>query len=335
MNAFIQFIIEYFRGITREAKTREMFIVKGDLRTSTVKERWAAYIRGVDLVLREFIKRLEEWNVFMGVGFTAGHWEITPSVIQYDRLAYDFDSEEDPAGAANTALAFAKAVEKEFGAVGIVFVTGFKGAHVVIPLARPVGWEAYKGLWKNLLQLTDRKFVDANMLQWNRVDRVPLTWNIKGDKARFCRIIYPREFTWEDFNWGELKPLDPSDFKTVTILTPQVVKPKPLASGKPEKSWIWKIVETGLPDGRKRFILSVLVPHLVSLGKDENDILVVCREFLDNSCRNFSKCDKIYDSWIKSVIRSAKARGFKGYGLSIIQQKDPDLYGKITETIKR
>ncbi|MEM4625076.1 MAG: DNA primase noncatalytic subunit PriX [Thermosphaera sp.] len=334
MNAFIQFIIEYFRGITREAKTREMFIVKGDLRTSTVKERWAAYIRGVDLIIREFVKNVEEWNMFMGIGFMNTHGEITPDKVLYDRLSYDFDNEQDPAGAVNAALDFAKTIETELDAVGIVFTTGFKGAHVVIPVMPAVDFETYKGVWKRLLQFTDKSFIDMNMLQWNRVDRIPLTYNVKDGQTKFCRIIYPREFTWEDFDWGELKPLDPSDFKTVTILTPQVVKPKPL-SGKPEKSWIWKIVGTGLPDGRKRFILSVLVPHLVSLGKDENDILVVCREFLDNSCRNFSKCDKIYDSWIKSVIRSAKARGFKGYGLSIIQQKDPDLYGKITETIKR
>ncbi|MEM4889622.1 MAG: hypothetical protein QXJ64_09315, partial [Thermosphaera sp.] len=132
LDKFLMFFRTYFRGPTGAAELREVFIAKGDLKTTVVRERWEAFIRGVDLVLREFIKRLEEWNVFMGVGFTAGHWEITPSVIQYDRLAYDFDSEEDPAGAANTALAFAKAVEKEFGAVGIVFVTGFKGAHVVI-----------------------------------------------------------------------------------------------------------------------------------------------------------------------------------------------------------
>ncbi|MEM3974858.1 MAG: hypothetical protein QW320_10865 [Ignisphaera sp.] len=145
-------------------------------------------------------------------------------------------------------------------------------------------------LWKKLyneIPVESRRLVDINMLQWNRADRVPLTYNVKENDTRFCRVIYPREFFWRDFSWRELEPLDPASVRPVKIIVPQVVKPKIIASTKHESSWVWRIVESGLPDGRKRFILHVLVPYLVNVvNKREDEVLEVCREFPENSCRN-------------------------------------------------
>ncbi|MEM4854722.1 MAG: DNA primase noncatalytic subunit PriX, partial [Sulfolobales archaeon] len=169
--------------------------------------------------------------------------------------------------------------------------------------------------------------------QWNRVDRVPLTYNIKEEGTRFCRIIYPRKFTWNNFSWREFKPLDPSSIRLVKVVVPEVMKPRVIASGKGGR-WIWWVVEKGLPDGRKRFILYVLAPYMVNiLGKSEDEILEICRTFLENSCRNHGNCDKIYDSWIRSAIRSAKSHGFRGYGLQRLKEKDPELYSIIEQLI--
>jgi len=339
---FLSFLREYFRGSTGQAEFREIFICKGDPATAKVKDRGVVWLRGLDTYLSTFVKStrgLREWNFFMGVGFLTEPGLTSPVLekMLYDRLAFDFDSEEDPDTAVSQALSFAEYLNNKYSVTPIVFITGFKGAHVVVPLSEPVDWEVYQLLWKKLyneMTVDQRKLVDVNMLQWNRVDRVPLTYNIKENNARFCRIIYPREFSWEDFSWAELKPLDPERVKIVKVVVPQVVKPRVITASAGKRSWVWNVVEKGLPDGRKRFILHVLVPYLVNINnKSEEEVLEICREFLDNSCRNHNNCSKVYDSWTRSVIKSARVHGFKGFGLSKLKEKDPELYTLISEAL--
>ncbi|MEM1830526.1 MAG: DNA primase noncatalytic subunit PriX [Desulfurococcaceae archaeon] len=342
LDLFIEYLREYFRGSTGQAEYRELFICRGDPASSRNKSRGVVWLHGLDTYLTTFVKStrgLREWNIYMGVGFVVEPGLTSPVLEKtlYDRLSFDFDSEEDPDTAVSQALSFAGYLNNRYSTTPIVFESGFKGAHVVVPLSKPVVWEVYQLLWKKLygeMVVDQRKLVDANMLQWNRVDRVPLTYNVKENDARFCRIIYPREFSWEDFNWVELKTLDPSSIRLVRIVVPQVVKPRVITASAGKRSWVWRVVEKGLSDGRKRFILHVLVPYLVNAcNKSEDDVLEVCRTFLDNSCRNFNNCSKVYDSWIRSVIRSAKAHSFRGFGLSKLKEKDPELYKLISEAL--
>ncbi len=344
LEEFLGFLKEYFRGSTGLVEYRELFTCRGDPATAKVKDRGVVWVHGLDTYLSTYVRStrsLREWNIYMGVGFLSEHGLTTPIVekMLYDRLSFDFDSEDNPTNAVVEALAFAKHINDKYEANALVFETGFKGAHVVVPLSKPVDWEAYQLLWKKLyneIPVESRKLVDINMLQWNRVDRVPLTYNVKESGVKFCRAIYPREFSWEDFKWSELKPLDPERVKIVKVVVPQVVKPRIItASANRRRSWVWNVVNAGLPDGRKRFIFHVLVPYLVNVcNKSEDEVLEVCRTFLDNSCRNFNNCGKVYDSWIRSAIRSARNHGFRGYSLLKLKEKDPDLYSKIVASMK-
>jgi len=333
---FLEFLREYFRGMG-QSEYREMFICRGDPATAKVKDRGVVWIHGLDTYMYAYIKStksLKSWNIYMSVGFLTEHGLTTPIVekMMYDRVSFDFDYEEDPDTAVSQALSFAEYLYNKYDVTPVVFESGFKGAHVVIPLSKPVDWEVYQLLWRKLYnEMTDqRKLIDTNMLQWNRVDRVPLTYNVKNSGVRFARIIYPREFSWEDFKWSELKPLDPERVKIVKVVVPRAVKPRVITAST-GKSWIWRVVERGLPDGRKRFILYVLAPHLTSSGKSEDEIIEVCREFIENSCKKHNNCSKIYDSWLKSVVRSAKRHGFRGFSLNILRDRDPELYSLITE----
>ncbi|MEM4452897.1 MAG: DNA primase noncatalytic subunit PriX, partial [Thermosphaera sp.] len=321
---FLNFMRTYFKGPTGQAEYREMFICRGDPSTSNMKDRGVVWLHGLETYLSTYVRStrsLREWNIYMGVGFVIDPGLTSPVLekMLYDRVSFDFDSEENPDTAVSRSLEFGRYLNDRYGVTPIVFKTGFKGAHVVIPLLKPIDWEIYQLLWKKLyseIPAESRSLVDMNMLQWNRVDRVPLTYNVKDSGVRFARIIYPREFSWEDFSWREFKPLDPSNIKLVKIVAPQTIKPKIITHTK-SKQWIWRIIENGLPDGRKRFILYVLVPYLVNVaGKSEEDVVEICRTFLDNSCRNHGNCSKVYDSWIRSVVRSSRNHGFRGFGLS-------------------
>lgn len=66
----------------------------------------------------------------------------------YDRLGFDLDSEEDPQKAVIEAVGFANLLRSRYGMESLVFGSGFEGAHVVVPLSRPVNWEGYQLLWR-------------------------------------------------------------------------------------------------------------------------------------------------------------------------------------------
>jgi hypothetical protein len=290
---------------------------------------------------------LENVNLFMGIGFWVDFSRLEPeqSVMLYDRVCYDFDS-EDPGTAVEVALSFAKSIESSYGATPIVFLSGFKGAHVVVPLEKPTDWEGYKLLWNHFLGLLPkdyRSFVDRNMLQWNRLDRVPLTWNIKEVdgvvKKAFAKIIYPEEFTWETFRWSKLRGLDPSAVKVWKVVLPE--QPKVVArlstgssSGGERYRWVEKVIESGLPDGRHRFILYVLSAYLMNVKQlSIEEAFQIAKRFVENSCRNFNNCSKVYDSFILGDLKRVKEKKLKPMSLKTLQQKDPELYNIIVKVL--
>ncbi|MEM4620983.1 MAG: hypothetical protein QW607_12325, partial [Desulfurococcaceae archaeon] len=188
---FYGYIKKYFRGLFN-AEYREIFIMN-----NVMRERMLVFYHGLENILRDFIKRpgdLRKYNLFMGVGYTNFHGLLEPELdkMLYDRIVYDFDSKDDPNYAVRESIVFAKKLEEYYDTTPLVFISGFKGAHIVIPLSNPVSFDVYKIIWKKLLDnVVDKKLVDYNMLQWNRVDRIPLTYNVKDQYVKYCRIIYP------------------------------------------------------------------------------------------------------------------------------------------------
>jgi hypothetical protein len=148
-----------------------------------------------------------------------GYWETrdTEPILEnmyYDRIAYDFDSEWSPQLAVETTREFTKNAKEKYGADAVLVKSGFKGAHVYIPLKTPVQWDEYQVLWKALLKLLPpekQQLCDYNMLQWNRLARVPTTINYKNGEKRWAWIAQPSVRGWLDFKWKGLEPLNPAD----------------------------------------------------------------------------------------------------------------------------
>jgi len=196
----------------------------------------------------------------MGVGFQADPFVDMPEQgnMLYDRLSYGFSSEEDPELAVNAALGFANTLAENYGVTPVVFRTGFKGAHVVVPLSKPTNWEGYQLLWRHLLKLVPkerRRMVDRSMLQWNRLDRVPLTWNIKEGRRALARIVYLREYTYKDFSWSMLQHLDPSQVTIEKFQLPEVPRSR-IASKRADKwRWVEEVVKRGSQTGEEVYTL--------------------------------------------------------------------------------
>ncbi|MGC9009953.1 MAG: DNA primase noncatalytic subunit PriX [Sulfolobales archaeon] len=106
---------------------------------------------------------------------------------------------------------------------------------------------------------------------------------------------------------------------------------KKIRSESGRREWIEKIISRGLRDGRKRFILKVLSPYLINVLKlSDEEAFERIREFIDNSCRNYGNCEKIYESWIKGDLRRVRSKGIKPAKL---ERLDEELREIIRETL--
>jgi len=71
--------------------------------------------------------------------------------------------------------------------------------------------------------------------------------------------------------------------------------------------------------------------YLVNIkGLGEDDVFQVVIEFLENSCRNFNNCEKVYESFIRGDLKRVKSKELKPASLERLKEKDPELYSTIT-----
>ncbi|EWG07983.1 MAG: hypothetical protein ASUL_03029 [Candidatus Aramenus sulfurataquae] len=96
-------------------------------------------------------------------------------------------------------------------------------------------------------------------------------------------------------------------------------------------SWIEKVLERGLQDGRKRFILYVASRYLVNVKKyDEDTAIEKMKEFYYKN-----GAGKVYDAWLRSVVRGVKEKRLYPPSLRAIQEKDKELFEEINKALKK
>ncbi|MEJ2778224.1 DNA primase noncatalytic subunit PriX [Stygiolobus sp. RP850M] len=92
--------------------------------------------------------------------------------------------------------------------------------------------------------------------------------------------------------------------------------------------WIEKVLEKGMHDCRKRFILYVASRYLVNVkGLDENEAVKQLEEFYSKSG------GKVYESWLKSVVRGVKTKKLLPWSLKRIEEKDKEMFEIITKIL--
>lgn len=339
MRGLGDFLVKWFLGPVQSSNrnlvylmSREMGICR-DMADRSSFQREA--VQADDLP--GLVNELARVNVFLGVGFWLWTHSSKPERkwMLYDRVSYDFDSEKDPAEAVKAAVFFSRILEKEYGVTPVVYKSGFKGAHVVVPLSETTDWAGYELLWKHFYSLIPLEFkplVDKNMLQWNRLERVPFTFNIRNGVKKLAAMITPVSKP-EDFDWSLVKALNPGK---VTVYVYKFESHKNYSASRSmfKDDWILKIVEKGLWDGRHRFVFHVLAPRCINVwGKSEEECKEIIQLFLENSCRYWSKCGGFSMSDVENYLRSAARRRFHGFTLNGLLKKDSELYEIIVEVL--
>jgi hypothetical protein len=330
------FLIKWFKGpLGLDMCLREIGVSKAENRNF---RREIVSIEALKIFFDKELMRWRRYNWYMSNAMALTSADYDKDKVFYDRISFDFDSKNNKREAVDEALEFAQRLEKDFETTPIVVDSGFKGAHVHVFLKEIVSWSVYELLYDYLLSyVRKRSLVDKNMLEWNRLARIPYTMNIKSE-IRATKIIYPVDTPMEDFDWSFIKPMNL--IKIPVIKLPEL--PKPIIISKRESSskykyrWIEKIIERGLPDGRKRFILYVLSSYLVNvLSLSDDEAITKMKDFLDASCRNFGNCKKIYDSWLRSDIKRMRKKGYMPTSLSKIKEKDSELYSILEKILSQ
>ncbi|MEN2999110.1 MAG: DNA primase noncatalytic subunit PriX [Acidilobaceae archaeon] len=98
--------------------------------------------------------------------------------------------------------------------------------------------------------------------------------------------------------------------------------------------WVERLIERGAPDGRQRLILYVISRYLVNVKQMRaEEAMREIERFLDNSCKNFGNCRKIYPRWIRQVLEGVEGKRWPPWSLERVKERDPQLYEIITKVV--
>jgi hypothetical protein len=246
---FVEVFKEFFRkwwegfgGVVGYA-LREIGICVGALKRDSFRREFGNL--NVAFAVIPF-KDFRKLNLFISIAFYPDIDLPAPDEGKalYDRLFYDFDLKDNPEFARRKALEFAQSIKTRFKVDPVVVVSGLHGAHIHIPLKKPITWQVYEALWTTLIApYSFGNLVDPQVKEPMRLHRVPYTYNIKYEKEEdkvyegFSYIVdlSGKRIRMEEFDWGSYEPLDPSNVELYEFVATDLPKIS-VVSSKPKVS---------------------------------------------------------------------------------------------------
>ncbi len=243
-----------------------------------------------------------EWKGRENVYISTAVYDINNNLKGYPYIYYDFDYEEDPNLAISKGLEFARSIKNRYGADPVIYLSGFKGLGIIIPLKEYVDWKTYEALWKTLIQPYNYlgKIIDTKVLDKRRLHRIPYTYNIKKGVRRLSKLIdiNGREIKPWDFDWDNYEPLDPSQITIYSIKAelslPKTIyveasrkkkaalpsKIEDLAKSKAVPPCIRNIIESMIKSGDiDHYARLVLVWYLKWIGFDKEQVIEFFKKY--------------------------------------------------------
>ncbi|MCC6057078.1 MAG: hypothetical protein LM583_10425, partial [Desulfurococcaceae archaeon] len=158
IDAFKEFFRKWWYGYNNVAKdmAREIGFCVGVMRQGN-------FVRDVGLfewAMKAIpFNEFRQLNIFTSVAYYINIDDVNmaESRASYDRVYYDFDSKDNPKLAIDKALEFAKSLKARFNVDAVVAFSGLHGAHITIPLKKPISWAIYARLWDILIAPYDFK----------------------------------------------------------------------------------------------------------------------------------------------------------------------------------
>ena len=218
-----------------------------------------------------------------------------------------------------------------------VHFTGCKGYRVFVLLDKPYPLARVAEVARRLASFNKR--IDAQPLNPRGMFRLPYTVNRKC--GNYC---VPVDLGWREVpakGYGEyhdsLGTASLDDLEALLPEKPAVVEVRvgapPRGRRSPRWEWVEKVLERGLPDGRRRFIWRVLSRYLRLIKNVDLETCVeICKRFVEVSCRNWGNCAKIYEATLREFCRAAaepasvcNGEPCRPWRLETICGRDPEL----------
>jgi len=239
-------------------------------------------------------------------------YDAEKRLVGYRYIYLDFDCEEDIEAARREADELVRYLRDRFGADAVVYFSGRKGYGVVIPLDRYVDWSIYEKLAKIVVQPFAFRTLDWKVVDANRIQRIPYTYNIKKGHRGFVYIVDRRfkRIRMEDFDWGNYEPLRIDQVRDLLVSVSGFSVPRPkrvVLYGKKElkplpddpaeldkcdavppciRNIIQALKSSGDPDHYQRL---VLVWYLKWVGYTKEQVLELFRRYASDFDENKSR----------------------------------------------
>jgi DNA primase large subunit len=246
VEVFKEFFRKWWSGPSKMAAgaLREIGICVGALKRDPFKRELGNL--SVAFAIIPF-KDFRQLNLFISIAFYPDVDLPAPDKKKalYDRLFYDFDLSGDPELAKKKALEFAQSIKARFKVDPVVVVSGLHGAHIHIPLKKPITWQVYEALWSALMApYSFGRLVDPQVKEASRLHRVPYTYNIKYEKEEdkvyegfsYIADLSGKRIRMEDFDWGGYEPLDPSSIELYEFSAVDLPQIKVVVASRPRVS---------------------------------------------------------------------------------------------------
>ena len=261
-----------------------------------------------------------------------------------ENLLLDFDSESDIDLAKKAAMKASAEIEKFFDVKPLIYFSGNKGFHVVLPFRQAPLPEGASELGSFLSFIAKTMIKKAQLNKNQSVD-----WQVVNSPLRFIRLIgsyhsgvqMHRVEPIQDWNgnFADSRLLY-GNFRMARLIEQTKLR-KTLKNSKsynaPGYEWIEKILNKPLPDGRKRMLWLVIAPYLINvLGLNTRDAYSITRSFLIK-CNELNPLKPGFCSFMNIAryqLEHAKDTGYKPWKLETIQNRDPQLYEMIKEALK-
>ena len=261
-----------------------------------------------------------------------------------ENLLLDFDSESDIDLARKAAMKASMAIGRLFGVMPLVYFSGHKGYHVVLPF-RQVPLPGGAGELGPFLS-----FIAKTMIKNARLSEDPtVDWQVVNSPLRFMRLI-------GSYHSGNLmhkvemiqgwngvyadSRLLYGSFRVAQVIEQSELKKfaKPAQLPNHENNvWIDELMKHPIADGRHRTLWHIVAPYLVNvLGLDHEQAFETAKAYYlkCNQVKRLDPSPSTFMLQIRGQLRHFERDKFGPWRLETIKAKDPQLYEIIQEVVQ-
>lgn len=261
-----------------------------------------------------------------------------------ENLLMDFDSESDIDLARKAAMKVSTTIKRFFDVVPLVYFSGHKGFHVVLPFRQVPLPGGANELGPFL------SFMAKTIIKGAKLSKDPtVDWQVVNSPLRFMRLIgsyhsgdpmHKVEMTqpW-DGNLAESRLLYGS-FRIAQVIEQNRLRKVAKSAKPPDKTgyeWINELMKHPISDGRHRTLWLIIAPYLINVARFSFEYAYRTAQSYYMKCNTLHPLTPSEFEFTRAItyfLERAVHNGYRPLQLETIKAKDPQLYEIIQEVVQ-